>query len=359
MTAVEVRDVRHGFDNVEALRSVSLDVPEGSFTVFLGPSGSGKTTLLNLIGGFHEVQNGTIRIGGEDMAGVPPAQRPTATVFQDYALFPHMSVAKNVGFGLRMAGRPAAERRERVAQMLEMVGLPEAARRRPHQLSGGQRQRIALARALAVSPKVLLLDEPLGALDLALRRQMQAELSRIQTQVGATFIHVTHDQDEALALADQLVVMSEGRIQDVGSPQTVYDSPRTAFTAAFVGRSNMIKGQITTVCDGVVSISTPAGKLQGRDTSGALREGGEGVIMLRPEHIIPLDAAPPGAIALPAANLRAVTFAGAHRDGDLVLPDGTALLAQFPAAMPLSEGAIAVGYVRESAVILPAGAPAP
>jgi len=208
--------------------------------VLLGPSGCGKTTLLNIIGGFAEPSEGRVLIGGRDMTGVAPQDRPTTTVFQDYALFPHMTLAENVAFGLRMRGIGRMAREAKANDMLALVGLGGRGSFRPHELSGGQRQRVALARALAVEPDVLLLDEPLGALDLKLRRAMQDELKDIQRRVGTTFVHVTHDQEEAMAIADRIVVMNGGRIEDEGPPQQVYLRPRTLFSAAFMGEINRI-----------------------------------------------------------------------------------------------------------------------
>jgi spermidine/putrescine transport system ATP-binding protein len=238
--AVSIRTVSQRYGSATALDAVSLEIAAGEFVVLLGPSGCGKTTLLNLIAGFAEPTGGRILIGGRDMAGVPPKDRPTTTVFQDYALFPHMSLRDNVAFGLRMQGLGRARRHATADGMLALVGLAGRGDRRPHELSGGQRQRVALARALAVEPDVLLLDEPLGALDLKLRRQMQDELKAIQRRVGTTFVHVTHDQEEAMAIADRIVVMNEGRIEDHGPPREVYLRPKTLFTAGFMGEVNRI-----------------------------------------------------------------------------------------------------------------------
>ncbi len=211
---IDIDGVSKLYGGFAALDRVSLSFKAGSFVVLLGPSGSGKTTLLSVLGGFTKPDEGRVLLDGADVTAMPPAIRPTTTVFQDYALFPHMTIAENVAFGLRMRKVDAAARSKRVAEMLALVGLPDAGARKPHQLSGGQRQRVALARALAVEPQVLLLDEPLGALDLALRRQMQDELKRLQKRIGTTFVHVTHDQEEAMAIADEIVVMNKGRIED-------------------------------------------------------------------------------------------------------------------------------------------------
>ena len=223
-TLVEVRSVSRRFGAATALDDVSLDIPEGGFTVLLGPSGSGKTTLLNILGDPGAVGR-PVLIAGEDVTHVPPARRPTATVFQDYALFPHMTVGANVGFGLRMRGVGASQREEVARTAFRLVGLEDVYDRKPHQLSGGQRQRVALARALAVEPKVLLLDEPLGALDLKLRRQMQDELKAIQRRVGTTFVHVTHDQEEAMALADLVVVMNYAQDRGPGPARSRLCAP--------------------------------------------------------------------------------------------------------------------------------------
>ena len=241
MTAlVSIQTVSHAFGPTRVLSGVSLDIDPGSYTVLLGPSGSGKTTLLSILGGFLQPTEGRVLIKGEDCTVLAPAKRPTATVFQDYALFPHMTIGSNVGFGLRMKGVGKAERDARARDMLSLVGLADAFGKKPHQLSGGQRQRVALARALVVAPAVLLLDEPLGALDLKLRRQMQDELKAIQKRVGTAFVHVTHDQEEAMALADHVVVMNHGRIEDEGPPEQVYGRPATRFSATFMGESTVL-----------------------------------------------------------------------------------------------------------------------
>jgi spermidine/putrescine transport system ATP-binding protein len=259
---VEVRNVSHDFGAAQVLTAVSLDIPAASYTVLLGPSGSGKTTLLSILGGFLVPSEGRVLIAARDCTGVPPARRPTTTVFQDYALFPHMSVGGNVGFGLRMRGDPRAQRTAAARRALELVGLSDAFDRRPHELSGGQRQRVALARALVVEPAVLLLDEPLGALDLKLRRQMQDELKAIQKRVGAAFVHVTHDQEEAMALADMLVVMNHGRIVDEGPPEQVYSRPRTRFSATFMGESSVIDGRVVGHEGAMLDIETTVGRLR-------------------------------------------------------------------------------------------------
>jgi putative spermidine/putrescine transport system ATP-binding protein len=243
---VELRGVRKVFasggTSVVAVDGVDLDVADGEFFAMLGPSGSGKTTVLRLIAGFEQPTAGEIRLGGVDVRRLAPFQRDVNTVFQDYALFPHMSVEQNVGYGLRVTGVPRPERADRVAHALATVRLDGFGGRRPSQLSGGQRQRVALARALVNRPKVLLLDEPLGALDRQLREQMQIELKAIQREVGITFLFVTHDQDEALTMSDRIAVFNAGRIEQVGTPEEIYRHPATAFVAGFVGTSNLLTG---------------------------------------------------------------------------------------------------------------------
>jgi putative spermidine/putrescine transport system ATP-binding protein len=219
---------------------VDLVVNQGEFFTLLGPSGSGKTTLLRMIAGFERPDAGRIELAGRDVTSVPPHLRDTNTVFQDYALFPHMSVAQNIGYGLRIKGIPNAERNKRVQRALDMVRLSGLGRRRPNQLSGGQRQRVALARAVINEPEVLLLDEPLGALDLKLRQEMQIELKQIQKEVGITFVYVTHDQEEALTMSDRVAVMSNGKIEQIGSPVEVYEQPASEFVAGFIGISNVL-----------------------------------------------------------------------------------------------------------------------
>jgi spermidine/putrescine transport system ATP-binding protein len=245
-TAPDVRlvDVVKEFPGLRAVDGISLEIPRGSFFALLGPSGCGKTTTLRMIGGFEEPTSGQILLGDRDVVGLPPYKRDVNTVFQSYALFPHMTIADNVAFGLERRGIPRAERRTRVSEVLELVDLAGRESRKPTQLSGGQQQRVALARAIVCNPRVLLLDEPLGALDLKLRKQMQLELKRIQTEVGITFVHVTHDQEEAMTMADTIAVMNGGRIEQLGTPTELYERPRTAFVAGFLGKSNLLEGTV-------------------------------------------------------------------------------------------------------------------
>ena len=275
--AVAFERVTRRFGSVAAVDNVSFTVQDGEFFAMLGPSGSGKTTCLRLIAGFDQPDSGAIMLHGAAATGVPPFARNVNTVFQDYALFPHMTVGENVAYGPMLKRMPRAERDRAVAAMLELVQLPAMAQRKPAQLSGGQRQRIALARALINQPRVLLLDEPLGALDLKLRQQMQIELKAIQKRVGITFIFVTHDQEEALTMSDRLAVFNHGRVEQIGTPTEVYEAPRSAFVAGFVGVSNLISGILA------AQIGAPA------------------AFVIRPEKIRmvePQTAVQPGVIAL-------------------------------------------------------------
>ncbi len=242
--SVELREVSKRFGEFTAVDQLSLAIREGEFFTMLGPSGCGKTTTLRMVAGFEEASDGVVLIDGANVAGLPPYKRPTNTVFQSYALFPHLSVQENVSFGLKRKGVEKSEAARRVEQELERVGLAGEANRRPAQLSGGQQQRVALARALVNLPKVLLLDEPLGALDLKLRKGLQVQLKRIQREVGITFIYVTHDQEEALTMSDRIAVMNHGRIEQVGDPEQIYDKPATDFVAGFIGVSNLMPGTV-------------------------------------------------------------------------------------------------------------------
>jgi len=305
---VEIRKLSHSFGSHKALDEVSLNVEPGSYAVLLGPSGSGKTTLLSIIGGFVHPAEGSVLIRGNDFTRTPPAQRPTATVFQDYALFPHLSVGNNVGFGLRMRGVARARRIGRSREALAMVGLADSYNKMPHQLSGGQRQRVALARALVVEPAVLLLDEPLGALDLKLRRQMQDELKALQKRVGTAFIHVTHDQEEAMALADHCIVMNDGRIEDQGPPERVYSRPASRFSATFMGESTLLSGKVLDLGMDEIRIDTQIGPLS---LAGAGEPGFDVSLAIRPEHIT--LAPESGSVSLGEATVTDVVFQGSFK----------------------------------------------
>ena len=275
---VRLEEVVKEFGETRAVDGISLEIPRGSFFALLGPSGCGKTTTLRMIGGFEDATSGRIFLGDRDVVGLPPYKRDVNTVFQSYALFPHMTIADNVAFGLERKKLPKAEVRTRVAEILELVGLAGRETSKPRQLSGGQQQRVALARAIVCNPRVLLLDEPLGALDLKLRKQMQLELKRIQNEVGITFVHVTHDQEEAMTMADTIAVMNGGRIEQLGTPAELYERPRTAFVAGFLGKSNLLAG--TVAGDGLILLAD--GSELRASTNGARGAVSVGV---RPEKI--------------------------------------------------------------------------
>lgn len=282
---LELRGVSHRYGNVLAVDQVSLTVASGEFFTLLGPSGCGKTTLLRLIAGFEQPSEGRILLDGKDLAGVPPERRPVHTVFQSYALFPHLTVAENIAFPLRMARLPAARIKERVREQLAAVRLEGLAERYPAALSGGQRQRVALARALANRPRILLLDEPLAALDLKLREQLQLELIRLQRSLGITFIYVTHDQGEALALSHRVGVMCGGRLVQVDRPAELYARPRNRFVANFIGQCNLLEARVSGRVNGHLVLGIPGLPPVSVPAEGNLEVGELGVLALRPEHI--------------------------------------------------------------------------
>src|SRR5436190_384948 len=281
---IRLAGVRKLFGELVAVDGVDLDISRGEFFTLLGPSGSGKTTCLRMIAGFERPDEGRIELGGDDVSRLPPAERDVNTVFQDYALFPHMSVGENVAYGLKVKKVAKGERTRRVEEALAMVRLEGYGDRRPSQLSGGQRQRVALARALVNRPRVLLLDEPLGALDLKLRQQLQVELKRIQNEVGITFVYVTHDQDEALTMSDRIAVMDSGRVLQVGTPRDVYEEPESRFVAGFVGVSNLLELPIAGSDGDVLTL-----QLGPRDSisaeHGGAPEGATAIVTIRPERI--------------------------------------------------------------------------
>jgi len=270
------------FGSFVAVDDLSLTVPQGAFFALLGPSGCGKTTTLRMVAGLDEPTEGTIRLGAEDISRLKPYKRPVNTVFQSYALFPHLTIFENVAFGLRRRG--IKDVRQSVGEMLDLVELEGHADKRPAQLSGGQQQRVALARALINRPQVLLLDEPLGALDLKLRRSMQIELKRIQTEVGITFVHVTHDQEEAMTMADTIAVMNDGVIEQLGEPAALYESPRTTFVANFLGQSNLVAGRIVGASSHDVVVEVQGAKLTGLSARSAVSSG-DVWVGVRPEKI--------------------------------------------------------------------------
>lgn len=271
------------FGNNVVVKNMNLEIGQGEFLTLLGPSGCGKTTTLRMIAGFEEASEGIIKVEGERVEDKEPFQRNVNTVFQNYALFPHMTVFNNIAYGLTIKKVPKAEINERVTEMLKMVQMEPYAKRKPDELSGGQKQRVAIARALVNRPKVLLLDEPLGALDLKLRKQMQIELKRLQKKLGITFIYVTHDQEEALTMSDRIAIMHDGVLEQLGSPTEIYEYPKTKFVAGFIGESNIFDGKVTAVDGNLLTVETEAGSLQVCGEGFAVGE--EMHVSIRPEYL--------------------------------------------------------------------------
>ncbi|RKE83401.1 ABC transporter ATP-binding protein [Rhizobium sp. AG855] len=306
----------HGNGTVTALHEVSFSIAEGEFFTLLGPSGCGKTTLLRLIAGFSSPSSGSLVLDGEDIAPMPPNRRPVNTVFQNYALFPHMTVGQNVAFALEALGRPRSEIDPAVDAMLTLVQLSHLKHRKSVELSGGQQQRVALARALVAKPRILLLDEPLSALDMKLRKEMQVELKRLQRETGLTFIFVTHDQEEALTMSDRIAVMSGGRVQQIATPGELYKNPANRFVAGFIGESNFLSGR---AANGLVNVGAAQVAMPGA-------ADGPVTLMVRPEHVA-LGASLPHALNL-TGTVTQVVFLGTDSHVHLALPDGTALVAR-------------------------------
>jgi spermidine/putrescine transport system ATP-binding protein len=330
---VELQRVTKRFAEVVAVDDLSLALREGEFFTLLGPSGCGKTTTLRLLAGFERPTAGRIMIDGDDVAGLAPNRRPTNTVFQSYALFPHLSVRDNVAFGLRRKRVPKAELERRVIAELERVGLAAEVNRKPSQLSGGQQQRVALARALVNLPKVLLLDEPLGALDLKLRKGLQLELKRIQREVGITFVYVTHDQEEALTMSDRIAVMNHGRVEQVNVPETVYERPATTFVAGFIGVSNLMPGAVTSVSNGRGTIRLDSGVDVSAPVDG-VAEGERCHAVVRPEKLR-IDRAedrPPEGSSSIEGVVESSVYLGTSTQIVVRLRDGTSMTVLVPNA---------------------------
>jgi spermidine/putrescine transport system ATP-binding protein len=331
---IRLDNVRKEFGDFVAVESANFSIDRGEFFAMLGPSGCGKTTTLRMIAGFEQPTHGRVMLEGEDVSRVPPYKRNVNTVFQQYALFPHMTVIDNVRFGPRAKKQSKREYESAVTQMLEVVRLTDFANRKPTQLSGGQQQRVALARALVNFPSALLLDEPLAALDLKLREAMQFELKRIQREVGITFVFVTHDQGEALTMSDRIAVMSEGRVEQIGTPQEIYNSPASLFVAGFIGSANLLPGEVTGADGDDATVALTSGATVRVRTSQARAIGTPVSVMLRPERII--AAAEPRtdgrSIAVTVAD---VVFQGASARLFTHLPDGSEVIGNVPAGTDL------------------------
>lgn len=323
-TLLTLSGISKQFGGKTVLDELSLTIDDGEFITLLGPSGCGKTTLLRMMAGFELPDQGTVTLSGVDITQTPPENRPLNTVFQSYALFPHMSVFDNVAYGLKMEKRPKAEIRERVEDVLAMVQLEDFARRKPHQLSGGQQQRVAIARAVVKRPKMLLLDEPLSALDYKLRRTMQVELKRLQRELGITFVFVTHDQEEALSMSDRIAVLKDGYIQQLGTPREVYERPANVFTARFVGQTNFFPGRVTKIEDGRISVDVFGLNRELNKPSFRVAMNQPLHVLLRPEDIRVL--APDDAEGV-AGKIVERNYKGSTLDSVIELEDGSQVMA--------------------------------
>jgi spermidine/putrescine transport system ATP-binding protein len=330
--SVRLQGVSKRFGDLVAVREMDLDIPRGEFFTMLGPSGCGKTTTLRMIAGFEEPTEGTVLLDGEDVTGQPAFKRATNTVFQSYALFPHLSVERNVAFGLERRRVAKDEVRRRVSEELERVGLAREAKRKPRQLSGGQQQRVALARALVNRPAVLLLDEPLGALDLKLRKQLQVELKRIQQEVGITFVYVTHDQEEALTMSDRIAVMNHGVIEQIADPETVYERPATTFVAGFIGVSNLMPGEVVSTGTGTAELRLDAG-VTVRTGAAGVSVGERVHAVVRPEKL-QLESAASAANGRPSVEgqVESALYLGTATQMVVLLADGTRMTVLVPNA---------------------------
>ena len=357
--AIENVAKRYADAPAPAVDGVSLDIAAGEFFALLGPSGCGKTTLLRLLAGFEEPDKGRILIDGEDMAAVPPYARPTNMMFQSYALFPHMSVADNVAFGLRQDKRPRAEIDRRVAAMLDLVQLGPLARRKPSQLSGGEKQRVALARALIKEPKLLLLDEPLTALDRKLREETRFELVRIQERVGITFLLVTHDQEEAMSMASRIAVMDKGRIVQLGAPAEVYERPANRFVAGFLGSVNLLEARVAEVDSGIATLDcAETGVRLSVVRESALTPGALVGVAIRPEKLMLGTAANPAWANALAGTVRHIAYRGEASDVEVELATGKLMRATLANAERQARATLApgqrvfLGWRRDAAVVL-------
>ncbi len=358
---VDLESVSISFGSFQAVKSADVNIEGGEFFSFLGPSGCGKTTLLRAISGFLEPSSGTVRIGGQDMKGIGPNQRPTALIFQNLALFPLMPVWENIAFALEVRGASTAERRKRADELLELIALGDQGDKMVHELSGGQKQRVAIARALAAEPKVLLLDEPLSALDLKLRQHMRTELRAIQQRVGITFIYITHDQGEALTMSDHVAVMREGVIEQISDGKSIYDDPATSFVASFVGENNAFSGKVDSVSDGMAKVATAVGPVVARvspTSTTALKAGDDAIVFVRPEAMALANGGGETENII-KANVETEEFEGSFWNVFLKGADDTAikmsLVNEGQTRSSAAGSELALRFKPEQGVALPAG----
>lgn len=355
---VEIDHVTKRFDDYIAVADADFSIGSGEFFSMLGPSGCGKTTTLRMIAGFETPTEGAIRLEGVDVSTVSPHKRNVNTVFQHYALFPHMTVWDNVAYGPRSKKIDKAETKRRVDELLEIVRLTDFAKRKPSQLSGGQQQRVALARALVNYPSALLLDEPLGALDLKLRHAMQFELKRIQREVGITFVYVTHDQEEALTMSDRIAVMNAGNVEQIGSPTEIYDRPNTVFVASFIGQANLWPGRQNRLDGEMAELSVLGTTLKARPGDTAIESGGHATLMVRPERVRVSIDPPTGDVATVAATVTDLTFQGPVVRLLMDAPDGSPIIAHIGTEqnLPLLRPGdrVHVAWAADASLVLPA-----
>ena len=327
-TLLRIKGLEKSFEGTKVLKGISLDVGSGEFVTLLGPSGCGKTTTLRIIAGLTEPDAGTVELAGKEITNLPPEKRNVNTVFQNYALFPHMNVEKNIAYGLKLQGADRMTRRRRVSEMLQLVRLEGYEKRMPSQLSGGQRQRVAIARAVVLGPSLLLLDEPLGALDLKLRQQMQTELKEIQKTLGIAFVYITHDQEEALNMSDRIAVMREGRLEQVGTPEAVYEHPATPFVASFIGQTNFLKCRVGAVEGNALTLHHGDVRFPARRDVLSAREGDEVLLCLRAERV-KISPIRQGECCV-EGTLAALRYAGGSMRASALLADGQQIAVQCP-----------------------------
>ena len=348
---MELKNIRKGFsDEEEVLKGISLSIGKGEFITLLGSSGCGKTTTLRIIAGLEQPDAGQVFLDGRDVTSLNPEDRDVNTVFQHYALFPHMNVADNIGYGLKLKKIPKAEIRRKVTEMLELVQLPGYEKRKPSELSGGQKQRVAIARALINNPQVLLLDEPLGALDLQLRRAMQAELKRLQKKLGITFIYITHDQEEAINMSDRIAVMNHGTFEQIGTPDEIYNHPKTSYVATFVGNANILKGKAENTKDGKVTVAIAGGHMAAACEDDSIRAGESVTLAVRSENIRIQEECSCGL----QAKVEEKSFAAGQLRVVLRLADGSELVAsRYGIDAKVEQGQIvSVCFAPEDAVFV-------